>query len=96
MFLVVRLGERRCCGKSIWGVVAASENIVLRRVSSLKWDSWRRWGRWLLIAVMRFPAAEMMASAGVAVGFERYLCLWKTVSDTRVDRVLIIQIFHAR
>ena len=70
MFLVVRLGERRCCGKPIWGVVAASENIMLRRVSSLKWDSWRRWGRWPLIAVMRFPAAAIMASSGVAVRFE--------------------------
>ena len=43
---------------------------------------------------MRFPDAEMIASAGVAVGFERYLCLWKTVGDTRVAQVLIIQIFH--
>ena len=80
---------------NLGGVAAASENIVMRRVSSLKWDSWRRWGRWPFIAVMRFPAAEMMASAGVAVGFERYLCLWKTVADTRVSRVFIIQIFHA-
>ena len=75
VFLVVKLGEWRCCGISIWGVAAASENIVLRRVSSLKWYSWGRWGRWPLIALMRFPAAVMMASAGVAVGFERYLCL---------------------
>ena len=52
-----------------------SENIVLRRVSSLWWDYWRRWGRWPLIAVMIFPAVAMMASAGVAVGFEIYLCL---------------------
>ena len=96
VFLVVRLGERHCCGKSIWGVVSVSENIVLRRVNLLKWDYWRRWGRWPLIVVMRFPAAAMMTSAGVAVGFERYLCLWKTIADTRVAWVLIIQIFHAR
>ena len=89
MFLVVRLGERRCCGKSIWGVVAASENIVLRRVSSLKLDSWMRWGRLPLIAVIRFPAATMMASAGVGGEFERYLCLWKIVADTQVARLLI-------
>ena len=62
MFLIVRLGERRCCGKSILGVVVASENIVLRRVNSLKWDSWRWWGRWPFIAVMRVPAALMMTS----------------------------------
>ena len=96
MFLVVKLGERRCCGESFWVVVAASENIVLRRVSSLKWDSWRRWGRWPLIAVMRLPAAAMMASAGVVVGLDMYLCLWETINDTQVARVLIIQIFHAR
>ena len=66
------------------GVAAASENIVMRRVSSLKWDSWRRWVRWPFIAVIRFPAAAIMASAVVAVGFERYLCLWNTVADTRV------------
>ena len=77
-------------------MAAASENIVLRRVSSLKWYSWGRWGRWPLIAIMRLPAAEMMALSGVVVGFERYLCLWKTVADTQVARVLIIQIFHAR
>ena len=57
------------------GVAASSENIVLRHVSSIWWDSWRRCGRWPLIAVMRFPAAVMMESAGVAVGFEIYLCL---------------------
>ena len=28
----------------------------------------------------------MMALAGVAVRFERYLCLWKTVADTQVAR----------
>ena len=81
---------------NLGGVAAASENIVLRHVSSIWWDSWRRWGKWPLIAVMRFPAAAMMASAGVAVGFERYLRLLKTVAETRVAQVLIIQIFHSR
>ena len=66
---VINSGEWRCGGISIWGVAAASENIVLRRLSSLWWDSWRRWGKWPLIAEMRFPAAAMIASAGVAVGF---------------------------
>ena len=75
VFLVVIFREWRCDVILIWGVAAASENIVLRRVSSLWWDSWGRWGKWPLIAVMRFPAADIMASAGVAVGFERYLCL---------------------
>ena len=75
VFLVVNFGEWRCGGISIWGVDPAYENILLRRVSSLWWDSWRQWGRWPLIAVMRFPAAAMMASTGVAVGFDRYLCL---------------------
>ena len=35
VFLVVNFGEWRCGGISIWGVSTASENIVLRRVSSL-------------------------------------------------------------
>ena len=56
---------------------AASENIVPRRVSSIWWDYWRRWGKWPLIDVMRFLAAAMMTLAGVAVGFERYLCFVK-------------------
>ena len=95
VFLVVKLGEWLCCGISIWGVAAASENIVLRRVSSLKWDYRRRWGRCPLIAVIRFPTAAIMASAGVAVRFEIYLCLWKRVADTRAVRVFIFKIFHA-
>ena len=32
-------------------------------------------------------AAATMASSGVSVGFVMYLCLKKTVSDTRVDFV---------
>ena len=60
----------RCGGISIWGVAAASENIVLRRVSSLWWDSWRRWGKWPLIAVMRFPDAAMIASAVLLLGLK--------------------------
>ena len=75
MVLFVNFGDWRCSCISIWGVVAVSENIVLRRVSSLCWDSWRQWGMWHLIAEMIFPAAAMMELAGVAVGFERYLCL---------------------
>ena len=43
---------------------------------------------WHLISVIRLPAAAMLASAGVAVRFEIYLCLWKTVANTRVSRVL--------
>ena len=49
-----------------------------------------------MITVIRFPNDAMMTSARVVFGFEIYLCLWKTVADTRVTRVLIIQIFHAR
>ena len=108
MVLDVKRGDQGCFGYvcnpagsgsygiSIWEVAAGSENIMLRRVSALKWNSWRRWVRWPFIAVMRFPAAAMMALAGVAVGFERYLFLWKTVADTQVAQVFIIQIFHAR
>ena len=77
------------------GVAAASDNIVMRRVSLLKGDSWRRLSMWPLIAVSRFPAAAMTASAGVTVGFEIYLCLWKAVDDTWVAQVFIIQIVHA-
>ena len=50
-----------------------SENIVLRRISSLNWDSWRRWGRLPFIAVISFTAAAMMASSGVAVGLNTVL-----------------------
>ena len=39
VFLVVNFGEWQCDGISIWGVAAAPENIVLRRFSSLWWDS---------------------------------------------------------
>ena len=35
VFLAVNVGEWSCGGISIWGVSTASENIVLRRVSSL-------------------------------------------------------------
>ena len=106
--LAIKRGERRgcgCvgklpggrrCGISISGVAAASEKIVMRRVSSLKGDYWRRWGMCTLIAVIRLPAAAIMASARVAVGFEIYLCLWKTVSDTQVAWVFLIQVSHAR
>lgn len=38
------------------------------------------------VAVIRLAAA-MMASAGVSVGFDMYLCLKKTVPDTLVDFV---------
>ena len=51
---------------------------------------------WHLMDVIRFPAAKIMASSGVAVGFGIYLFLWKTVADTQVVRVFIIQIVHAR
>ena len=77
------------------GVPDASKKILLMHVSSLKRGSWRRWDMWPLIAAIRFPAAKIMASSGVAVGFEIYLCLWKRVADTRVVRVFIIKIFHA-
>ena len=35
VFLFVNFGEWRCGGISFWGVAAAYENIVLKRVSSL-------------------------------------------------------------
>ena len=71
VLLVGNCGEWRCCGISICGVAATSQIILLRHVSSLWWDSWRRWGKWPLIAVMIFPAMAMMVSSSVAVGFER-------------------------
>ena len=63
------------------GTAAASENILLRRDSSEKGDSWRYWGNLLFSAVARFWAADMTASSGVMLGFEMYLCFWKTVLD---------------
>ena len=51
------------------GTAAASENILLRRDSSEKVDSWRYWGNLLFSATARFWAADMTASSGVMLGF---------------------------
>ena len=53
-------------------------------------------GKCPLIKLASLPAATMTASSGVTDGFEMYLCLWKTVADTRVHRVFDIQMIHAR
>ena len=76
------------------GTAAASENILLRRDSSEKGDSCRDWGILIFSAAAKFWAADMTASSGVTLGFEMYLCLWKTVLEIRTARVLIIHIFH--
>ena len=104
--LVVTLGCGRSTAPSYSGMVAlavdlfcagtaaASENILLRRDSSEKGDSWRYWGNFIFSAAVRFWSADMTASSGVMLWFEMYLCLWKTVLEIRTARVVIIHIFH--
>ena len=67
-----------------------------RRVSWLSKVSLSWCGIFPLIKLAILPAAAMTASSGVTDGFETYLCLWKTVADTRVHRVFDIQMIHAR
>ena len=67
-----------------------------RRVSSSSEVSLSWCGMWPPMRVARLPAAAMMASLGVTNGLEMYLCLWKTVAETRVRRVSFIQMIHAR
>ena len=67
-----------------------------RQVSLLSEVSLSWCGIWPPMRVARLPAAAMMASSGVTDGLEMYLCLWKTVAETRVRRVPFIQMIHAR
>ena len=55
-----------------------------RRVSWLSKVSLSWCGIFPLIKLAILPAAAMTASSGVTDGFEMYLCLWKTIADTRV------------
>ena len=106
--MVVRRGERRgggCggwlaggadCETGISGTAAVSYNIWIRSVSSASRDYWRYWGIFPFNAEAKFLAAEITVYAGVTAGFEIYLRLWITVSDTHVERVCCIQIFQSR
>ena len=78
------------------GEAAASEKISLRRVRSASGDCCKHAGIVPFSSEARLPAAAMLASSGVTLGFEIYLCLCNTVSDTLVARVFNIQNFHSR
>ena len=75
---------------------AASEKISRRRVRSASRDCCKLAGIFPFSAETRFPAAAITASAGVMFGFEMYLCLWKSVAETLVERLFNIQKVHAR
>ena len=67
---------------------AAFLKICPRRLRACTSSSAIPAGLWVRrVSVIRLAAA-MMASAGVSVGFDMYLCLKNTVSDTLVDFVL--------
>ena len=78
------------------GKAAASEKNSLRRVRSASGSFCKHAGIAPFSTEARLPAAAITASAGVTFGFEMYLCLWNTVSDTLVARVFNIQKVHAR
>ena len=67
-----------------------------RRVSWLSEVSLSWCGKCPLIKLASLPAAAMTASSEVTDGFEMYLCLWKTVADTRVHQIFAIQMINAR
>ena len=106
---VVRRGERRRRktavslvgrgGGSVGGSVSAASACLKtepRRVSSLSEVLLSWCGMWPLMRVASLTAAAMTESSGVTDGFDMYLCLWKTVADTRVKWVFVIQMIHAR
>ena len=49
-----------------------------------------------LHAAVKLLAAAMTASAAETIGFEMYLCLWKTVAETLVVREAFIHMVQAR
>ena len=53
------------------------------------------WGMRPLISSESLCAAATTRSAGVTVGWVIYLCLWKTVAETRVERVSGIHMVKA-
>ena len=60
------------------------------RLAALRWC-----GIWPLILSAKVLAAAMTRSEGVTAGFVRYLCLWKTVAETRVYHVSFIHMVQA-
>ena len=61
------------------------------RLVALRWCGMRP-----LILLANFLASAMTRSEGVMDGFVRYLCLWKTVAETRVNCVSFIHMVQAR
>ena len=77
-----------CVVERKYGEAAASEKISLMRVRSASGDCCKHAGILPFSTEARLPAAEITASAGVMFGFEMYLCLWYTIAETLVARVL--------
>ena len=67
-----------------------------------------RRSRWLRLVVLRWcgmqplilldkvVATAMTRLEGVTAGFVRYLCLWKTVAEKRVDHVSFIHMVQTQ
>ena len=78
------------------GEDATSEKNSLRRVSSASGDCCKHAGILPFSTEARLTAAAIMASVGVTFGFEMYLCLLNTVSETLVAQIFNIQKVHVR
>ena len=76
-FVLGGAGGTGCKGLTGCAVVVSivSARIVLSLVSSLRGEECRCWGILFLSVAVRFYMAAMIASTGVKVGLERYLCL---------------------
>ena len=79
-----------------YGEAAASDKISLRRIRTASGDCCKHASILPFSTDSIFPGAEITASTGVMFGFEMYLCLWNTFSETLVAQVFNIQKFHAR
>ena len=78
------------------GEDSASEKISLRRVRTDSGDCCNPTGILPFSTEARLTAAAITASAGVTFGFEMYLCLWNTFSETLVAQIFNIQKVHVR
>ena len=70
--------------------------MVTRRSMWLRLVVLRWCGMQPLILLDKVVATAMTRLEGVTAGFVRYLCLWKTVAETRVAHVSFIHIFQAQ
>ena len=82
------VGSALICGMCCLSMVP--RRLRWSRLVDLRWCGMRPF---LLLA--NFLAAAMTRLEGVTDGFVRYLCLWKTVAETRVDHVSFIHMVQA-